>query len=115
MRWLLQREFGSSVIFFHEVTIPPGTVEGSHQHIGSEELYYITEGEGIAYLRVGDDPATDHFPTVEREIFGLGKRTCKELPVKPGSIIFTKSGGMHGIRNPGTVPLKFVAFLYHSS
>jgi hypothetical protein len=40
-----------------------------------------------------------------------------ELPVAPGSMIFTKSGGMHGIRNPGssTGPLRFVAFLYHSS
>lgn len=113
MRWILQREFGGSLIFFHEVTIPPGKVEGTHQHIGSEELYYIIEGEGIAYLRVGDDPKTDSFPTVEREVFGLGRKDFKQLPVQPGSVIYTKSGGMHGIRNPGSVPLKFVAFLYH--
>ena len=113
MRWLLQREMGGSVVFFHEVTIPPGTVEGTHQHIGSEELYYITEGQGIAYMRAGDDPKTDGFPTVEREVFGIGPRQFKELPVRPGHVIYTKSGGMHGIRNPGTVPLKFVAFLYH--
>lgn len=115
MRWLLQREFGSSVVFFHEVSIPPGKVEGTHQHIGSEELYYITEGEGLAYMRVGDDPKTDSFPTVKREVFGIGERECKELPVKPGSVIFTKSGGIHGIRNSGNIPLKFVAFLYHST
>jgi mannose-6-phosphate isomerase-like protein (cupin superfamily) len=114
MRWIVQRELGGSTIFFHEVTIPPGTVEGTHQHIGTEELYYITEGEGIAYMRVGDDPATDNYPTVDRQVMGLGKRQFKELPVKPGSVIFTKSGGMHGIRNPGTKPLKFVAFLYHT-
>ena len=41
--------------------------------------------------------------------------TCKELPVKPGNIIYTKSGGIHGIRNDGATPLKFVAYLYHSS
>ena len=29
MRWVLQREFASSVVFFHKVTIPPGAVEGS--------------------------------------------------------------------------------------
>jgi mannose-6-phosphate isomerase-like protein (cupin superfamily) len=115
MRWLLQREFGGSVVFFHEVTIPPGTVEGTHQHIGSEELYFITEGKGIAYMREGDDPSTDHYPTVTREIYGIGARNCKELPVQPGSIIFTKSGGMHGIRNDGPTPLRFVAFLYHTS
>ena len=116
MRWLLQREFGSTVVFFHEVLIPPGMVEGTHQHIGSEELYYIIEGEGIAYMGEEDDPATVNFPTVERSIFGFDQpRRCKELPVKPGSIIFTKSGGIHGIRNPGTTPLRFVAFLYHGS
>lgn len=115
MRWLLQREFGASVVFFHHVTVPPGKVEGNHQHIGSEEMYYIVEGEGIAYMREGDDPTTDNFPTVEREVFGLGRKKFKELPVRPGSMIFTKSGGMHGIRNPNDKPLKFVAFLYHSS
>jgi mannose-6-phosphate isomerase-like protein (cupin superfamily) len=116
MRWLLQREFGSNVVFFHEVLIPPGMVEGTHQHIGSEELYYIVEGEGIAYMGENDDPATRNFPTVERSIFGFDQpRRCKELPVKPGSIIFTKSGGIHGIRNPGDSPLRFVAFLYHGN
>jgi hypothetical protein len=32
-------------------------------------------------------------------------------------MIYTKSGGMHGIRNPpeSMQPLKFVAFLYHSA
>jgi len=121
MRWLFQRELGGSMIFFHEVTIPPGKVEGNHQHIGSEELYYIVEGEGVAYLRVGDDPAVGdendaRYKTVEREVFGLGTRKFKELPVQPGSMIYTKSGGMHGIRNPpeSTKALKFVAFLYHS-
>jgi mannose-6-phosphate isomerase-like protein (cupin superfamily) len=113
MRWILQREFGSSLVFFHEVTIPPGKVEGTHQHIGSEELYYITEGQGLAYLRVGDDPATSAFPTVQRDVFGIGPKDFKELPVKAGSVIYTKSGGMHGIRNPANAPLKFVAFLYH--
>ena len=116
MRWLLQREFGASVVFFHEVTIPAGTVEGTHQHIGSEELYYITEGKGIAYMREGDDPKADaKYPTVTRDIYGIGPRACKELPVQPGSIIFTKSGGMHGIRNEGPDPLRFVAFLYHTA
>jgi hypothetical protein len=122
MRWLFQRELGGTMIFFHEVTVPPGKVEGNHQHIGSEELYYIVEGEGIASLRVGDDPSLGdendgRYTTEEREVFGLGRQKFKALPVKPGSMIYTKSGGMHGIRNPGgnTAPLKFVAFLYHSS
>ena len=116
MRWILQREFGGNVAYFHEVTIPPGKVEGTHHHIGSEELYYIVEGEGIGYMAVGDDPAIDdQYETVDREIFGVGKKACKELPIGPGNVIYTKSGGFHGIRNTSDKPLKFVAFLYHCS
>jgi mannose-6-phosphate isomerase-like protein (cupin superfamily) len=114
MRWLFQRELGSSVVFFHEVTMPPGAVEGTHQHIGTEELYYIVSGDGLAYVGEGDAPGTDQLPTVTRHIYGIGPKACKELPVKAGSVIFNKSGGIHGIRNPGTEPLKFVAFLYHT-
>ncbi|HEY0705775.1 MAG TPA: cupin domain-containing protein [Polyangia bacterium] len=115
MKWLLQRELGGSMVFFHEVTIPPGKVEGTHQHIGTEELYYITAGDGIAYMAAVDDPKLAALPTVERDVFGLGKRPCKEIPVKPGNVIFTKSGGIHGIRNSSNTPLKFVAFLYHTA
>lgn len=124
MRWLLQGELGGTLVFFHEVTVPPattidgnqrGSVEGTHRHIGSEELYYIVAGEGTAYMGEGDDPATDVFPTVTREIFGIGPRPCKALPIRPGHVIYTKSGGIHGIRNDGDQPLKFVAFLYHTS
>lgn len=115
MRWIVQRELGGSMIFFHHVTIPPGHVEGNHQHIGSEELYFIIEGKGIAYLQDGDDPKTASYPVVSRVTMGLGPHDFRELPVSPGSIIYTKSGGMHGIRNVGDTDLKFVAFLYHST
>jgi mannose-6-phosphate isomerase-like protein (cupin superfamily) len=115
MRWIVQRELGGSLVYFHEVTIPPGCVEGTHRHIGSEELYYIYEGEGIAYMGDGDDPANDQYPLKEVDIFAIGKRNIRVLPVKPGSVIYTKSGGIHGIRNPSTTaPLRFVAFGYHT-
>ncbi|MGI9064255.1 MAG: hypothetical protein ACR2FQ_10660 [Pseudonocardiaceae bacterium] len=115
MRWIVQRELGSDLVFFHEVTIPPGTVEGTHRHIGSEELYYIVAGEGVAYMQDGDDPTNDVYPLVERSLYGLDPRPCREIPVRPGSVIYTKSGGVHGIRNPGTEPLRFVAFLYQGA
>ena len=116
MRWILQREFASSVVFFHKVTIPPGAIEGTHRHIGTEELYCIVEGEGIAYMGENDDPANARYPRVERQLYGLGVQWCREIPVKPGSVIFTKSGGIHGIKNPSAdKPLRFVAFLYHTS
>ncbi|MBP7147656.1 MAG: cupin domain-containing protein [Acidobacteria bacterium] len=115
MRWILQQEFGGTVVFFHEVTIPPGTVEGTHQHIGSEEVYFVTEGSGVAYMGIKDDPALAGAPEVEREIYGIGPKPCRRVDVKPGSLIYTKSGGIHGIANTGDVPLRFVAFLLHTS
>jgi mannose-6-phosphate isomerase-like protein (cupin superfamily) len=116
MRWLLQQELGTSLVYFHEVTIPPGCIEGTHRHIGSEELYYIFEGEGVAHMGEGDDPSVSSgpYPLKQVDVFGLGKLPIREVPVKPGSIIYTKSGGIHGIRNPGSQPLRFVAFGYHT-
>ena len=72
-------------------------------------------GKGVAYLGESDDPAIADLPTVERKIFGLDPQPCKEIAVETGSVILTKSGGIHGIRNQGSQPLKFVAFLYHAS
>jgi Cupin domain. len=115
MRWVLQQELGGSLVFFHEVVVPPKKVEGTHQHIGSEELYYIVSGKGVAYLGENDDPALAAFPLAERQIFGLDPKKCRKVDVEPGSVIFTKSGGVHGIENPFDQPLKFVAFLYHST
>ncbi len=116
MRWLLQEELGGSLVFFHEVEIEPGKIEGTHQHIGSEELYYIVEGEGFAYLGANDSPAIAHYETVKQPVFGLDPKDVKKVPVGPGAVIFTKSGGIHGIENTSAdKPLKFVAFLYHSA
>jgi oxalate decarboxylase/phosphoglucose isomerase-like protein (cupin superfamily) len=79
-------------------------------------LYCIVEGNGIAYMGDNDDPTVDSkYKRVNREIYGLGISACREVPVQPGSVIYTKSGGIHGIRNPTTEPLRFVAFLYHTS
>jgi hypothetical protein len=120
MRWLLQDEFSSSMVFFHEVAIPPGVVEGTHQHIGSEELYFVYQGEGIAYMGANDHPDlakhADTAETEERHVFGLDPKPVWPLKVKKGSVIFTKSGGIHGIRNTSAdQTLRFVAFLYQSA
>ena len=71
MRWLIQDEFSSAMVFFHEVAIPPGVVEGTHQHIGSEELYFIYQGEGIAYMGAADHPDLAQYPEEQRHVFGL--------------------------------------------
>lgn len=115
MRWVLQRELGGSLVFFHEVTIPPGRVEGTHQHIGTEELYYIVSGTGTAFMGLEDDPDSDSMPAQKQQVYGLDERECRVVPVEEGHVIFTKSGGIHGIRNDSnSVPLRFIAFLYHT-
>jgi oxalate decarboxylase/phosphoglucose isomerase-like protein (cupin superfamily) len=115
MKWILQRELGSEIVYFHEVNVTPGSFEGVHQHIGSEEVYYIVSGEGLAYMGNDDDPSMEGvYPTVKQEIYCIGEKPVKEVPVSPGKIIFTKSGGIHGIRNTSQdKPLIFVAFGYH--
>ncbi len=117
MRWIMQRQLGGSTIFFHEVTIPPGKVEGTHRHIGTEELYFITEGSGLMYIGLDDDPTLNdtNSKIVDRDVYGFGVKQCREVPVRAGNGIFTKSGGIHGIRNNSNAPLKFVAFLYHTN
>jgi mannose-6-phosphate isomerase-like protein (cupin superfamily) len=116
MRWLLQDEFSSSMVFFHEVAIPPGVVEGTHQHIGSEELYFIYEGEGTAYMGTADHPDLAAYPEERRHVFGLDPKPVRALPVRKGSVIYTKSGGIHGIKNTSaTETLRFVAFLYQGA
>ena len=65
MRWVLQREFAGSVVFFHKVTIPPGAIEGTHQHIGTEELYCIVEGRGSPTWATATIPANETYPLVD--------------------------------------------------
>jgi mannose-6-phosphate isomerase-like protein (cupin superfamily) len=57
---------------------------GEHPHEGNEQFYLIIEGEGEVTL-------------------------CGEqFPVKPWSIALIRSGGSHGIRNTGDVPLVYI-------
>jgi len=119
MKWIVQRELGSTVVFFHEVTIPPGkngipVVEGTHRHIGTEELYYIVEGNGKVFMGENDDPKLQSMPIVNRRVYGFDDMPCREMPVQAGNVVYTKSGGIHGILNDSDAPLRFVAFLYHT-
>jgi quercetin dioxygenase-like cupin family protein len=59
------------------MTIPPGTQFGRHIHDGSEELYVILKGHGVALL---DD---------------------EEHRVGPGDLLMLRNKGCHGLRNDG--------------
>ena len=70
--------------YVHRTTLPVGGKVGEHPHVGNEQFYLVMEGEGIVTL-------------------------CgEEFPVKPWSIALIRSGGSHGIRNTGSMPLTYV-------
>lgn len=66
------------------MTIPPGTQFGLHMHDGSEELYVILKGTGTALLD------------------GI------ERPVGPGDYLMLQDGGVHGLRNDGSVAVELL-------
>jgi quercetin dioxygenase-like cupin family protein len=59
------------------MTIPAGTQFGVHIHDGSEEMYFILKGRGVALL------------------------DSEEHPVGPGDFLMLRNGGAHGLRNDG--------------
>jgi mannose-6-phosphate isomerase-like protein (cupin superfamily) len=77
-------EDNSNFHYVHRTTLPVGMSVGEHPHEGNEQFYLIIEGEGEVTL-------------------------CGEqFPVKPWSIALIRSGGSHGIRNTGDVPLVYI-------
>lgn len=114
-RWLVQREGGGGLVHLVEGTLLPGGVEGCHRHVGAEELIYVIAGQGLAYVAAGDLADAENYAAVARSTFGIGERPCRELPLGPGAMLYTKSGGVHGVRNTGSVPLIYVSFLYQTT
>jgi uncharacterized RmlC-like cupin family protein len=57
--------------------IPAGTQFGVHIHDGSEEMYFIVKGRGVALL------------------------DGEEHSVGPGDFLMLRNGGAHGLRNDG--------------
>jgi quercetin dioxygenase-like cupin family protein len=66
------------------MTIPPGTQFGVHVHDGSEELYVILKGRGVALL------------------------DGEEHPVGPGDLLMLRNGGAHGLRNDAADPIELL-------
>lgn len=56
------------------VCFEPGQSAGSHKHPVQDEIFYVVEGKGVITFEDRDD-----------------------IPVKPGSVVFTPSGVVHGV------------------
>ncbi len=70
-----------------ELTLPPGTGIGPHDHVDEDEIYIIQKGKGMM---------TD------------GGR---EFAVETGDAILTGQGASHSIRNTGTEDLRVTAII----
>jgi mannose-6-phosphate isomerase-like protein (cupin superfamily) len=70
-----------------EMTVPPGSGFGYHEHVGEAEYFLIISGTGTV-----NDNGT-------------------EVPVGPGDLALVRNGESHCIRNTGTVPLVFHAII----
>ena len=86
-RILFQRVFREDAFrgpwnFVDYAVLPPGTSIGLHGHGGNEELYLVLEGRGTMRL--------------DGETF----------PVRAGSVILNRPGGVHGLSNDGPDPMK---------
>ena len=57
------------------VCFEPGQTAGFHKHPVQDEIFYVVEGKGIITFEDRDD-----------------------IPVKPGSVVFTPSGVVHGVQ-----------------
>ncbi|HYT42020.1 MAG TPA: cupin domain-containing protein [Methylomirabilota bacterium] len=81
-----QEAFESNLVHLHETIVRPHSTIGYHLHEGNEEIYYLTEGEGIM--------------TVDGD----------ERRVRPGDAIITHSGSKHGLVNNTDQDLKLLVF-----
>ena len=80
--------FGTASLLTASLTFLPGKqLQPPHQH-ADEEFQYVIDGEGTWFLN------------------------GKEQPLHAGDLMYTKPWDWHGIRNSGTVPLKFFVFKF---
>jgi mannose-6-phosphate isomerase-like protein (cupin superfamily) len=80
-------EFSTPLCAFNVLTLEPGSSVGYHQHVDSEEVYWILEGQGLA------------------------KDNDQTLQLKQGDALLTNDRNFHSIENNGTGPLKILTVM----
>jgi mannose-6-phosphate isomerase-like protein (cupin superfamily) len=83
-------EFSTPLCAFTILTLDPGVSVGYHQHVGSEEVYWVLEGKGMAR----DDQ--------------------ESAELVPGDALLCREGHFHGIENPGPGPLRILTVMVNS-
>jgi mannose-6-phosphate isomerase-like protein (cupin superfamily) len=81
------QDFSTPLAAFNVVTLDPGVSVGFHKHEGSEEVYWVLQGRGLAQ----DDD--------------------REVEMNPGDALLTQDQHAHSIANPGPGPLRLLTVL----
>jgi quercetin dioxygenase-like cupin family protein len=87
IRWLITDKEGAPNFAMRVIELQPGVVFAPHQHPYEHEIY-VLEGEGVATNPNGD----------------VGD-------MKPGVFLLVPPDEMHGYRNTGDTPLKFICVI----
>jgi mannose-6-phosphate isomerase-like protein (cupin superfamily) len=82
VRTLLNDVPGSSFKYVRDIILFPGSSIGEHPHLGDDEIYFVISGNAIMMV------------------------DGEQRAVGPGSVVLTRSGSRHGLRNAGTEELR---------
>lgn len=86
IRWLLTEKDGAPNFAMRVIEIEPGTVFEPHHHPYEHEIYVL---EGLGVVTGGE----------------------RELEMKAGTVILVSPDEVHGYRNTGYVPLRFICVI----
>jgi quercetin dioxygenase-like cupin family protein len=89
IRWVIGKPEGAPNFALRVIEFEPGAVFTPHQHPFEHEIF-VLEGEGLVE---GPDG---------------------EIVMKPGTAIYVPPDEVHGYRNTGDVPLRFVCVVPHT-
>ncbi len=87
VRWLLRTEHGAEHIWMRIFEVEPGGYTPYHRHPWEHEVF-VLEGEGV--------------------VVGEGGR---ELPIRPGTVVFVAPNEPHQFRNTGQGGLRFICLV----
>lgn len=85
--YLSNQELTNKMTGFNLMELQADSEIGFHKHENDEEIYYIISGTGLV------------------------KDNENQEEVSAGDLIYTKDGEWHGLKNIGTEPLSFIAFI----
>jgi quercetin dioxygenase-like cupin family protein len=89
IRWVIGKPEGAPNFALRVIEFAPGAVFAPHQHPYEHEIF-VLEGEGVAEGSAG------------------------EVAMNPGAAIYVPPNEMHGYRNTGDAPLRFVCVVPHA-